>query len=233
MSDTVLLTTSRLLGLLGTVLLVGGSLGGVLMAAARCGQVARASQRKEKPPTAAPTKKAQSLASFTGHRWLTLIGTALLLAHPLPLLGAAHRTGGLGVMHLIVPFTAPRQTLSVSLGVIALHLLLIVLASSLVIKKIGRTRWRALHYGAYPALILGVLHGVLAGDFSGRPAVAAVWEQPIKLALLLTVGAISLCAAGRVVAPRRGVERRAAAGASPQRKSFITVQPEEAPRRAA
>ncbi len=214
MSDTALLTVSRLLGLLGTGLLMGGSLGGMLMAVRRGGG-ARVQQTK------------RSLASFTSHRRLAMFGTALLLAHPLPLLGAAHRTG-LGLMHLLVPFTAPRQTLSVSLGVAALHLLLIVLASSLLIKKVGRARWRALHYGAYPMLILGLLHGVLAGDFSGR---LVAWTQPVKLALLLTAGAICVCAVWRVAASWRAA--RISNARVSLRQSPMSDRQQESLRRAA
>ena len=201
MSDTALLIISRLLGLLGTGLLVGGSLGGALMAARRSRNA-----RLQQPENRSAAKNGHWLATFTSHRRLTLIGSVLLLAHPLPLLGAAHRTG-LGVMHLIVPFTAPRQTLSASLGVLALYLLLVVLASSLAMKRIGRRYWRALHYGAYPALILGLFHGVLAGDFSGRPVALA---HPVKLTLALITGATCLCIAWRVAVRRRAVPINAA-----------------------
>lgn len=143
MTDDRLLWLARMIGLTGLFLLVFSGIGGVLLAS-------RTAQRL----------KLFKGKTFTLHRRFSLIGATLFLLHPIPILFAPKTTGGLNLLHVVVPFTAPKQSLWIGLGVIAAYLLLIVTISSLYIKKMKRGTWRALHYGTYLVLLLGLTHGL-------------------------------------------------------------------------
>lgn len=67
---------------------------------------------------------------------------------------------------VFIPFTAAYRPIASGLGTIALYLLLIVLITSDWMKRFGRKIWRNTHYVAYPAYILSLIHGLLAGSDS-------------------------------------------------------------------
>ena len=143
MNDDRLLWLARMIGLCGLGLLIFSSIGGVLLA----------------------TRTAQRLKlfkgkTFTWHRRLSLIGAALFLLHPVPMLFATQTTGGLHLNNVFVPFTAPKQSLWIGIGVLAVYALIVVTISSLYIKKMKRGTWRTLHYGIYLVLFLGLTHGL-------------------------------------------------------------------------
>ena len=176
MTDDRYLWLARMIGLSGLFLLVFSGIGGVLLAS-------RTAQRM----------KLFKGKTFTLHRRFSLLGAALFLLHPIPILFAPKTTGGLSLLHVVVPFTAPKQTLWIGLGVVAAYLLLLVTVSSLYIKKMKRGTWRALHYGTYLVLLLGLVHGLFIsaefregeGLFSGekkqeRPAMRDGQKQELS-----------------------------------------------------
>ena len=216
MTDDRLLWLARMIGLSGLGLLVFSGIGGVLLA----------------------SRTAQKMKLFKGqtfkwHRLFSLIGAALFLLHPIPILLAKHTTGGLNLLHVFVPFTAPKQSLWIGLGVIAAYLLLVVTISSLYIKKMKRGTWRVLHYGTYLVLLLGLVHGLFIsaefrkgeGLFSGekkqeRPAMSEEqkkeqigakkdegeiidFEEPEKIILLVLAGITVLFPIWRIIAARK------------------------------
>ena len=63
----------------------------------------------------------------------------------------------------VLPGTSPYERWSVSLGTVAFDLLLTVLISSLLRKRINIDWWRALHYLTYLAAPIAVLHVILLG----------------------------------------------------------------------
>ena len=108
MTDDRYLWLARMIGLSGLFLLVFSGIGGVLLAS-------RTAQRM----------KLFKGKTFTLHRRFSLLGAALFLLHPIPILFAPKTTGGLSLLHVVVPFTAPKQTLWIGLGVVAAYLLLL------------------------------------------------------------------------------------------------------------
>jgi DMSO/TMAO reductase YedYZ heme-binding membrane subunit len=144
--------------------------------------------------------------TFRVHRLLSVMGAGLLLAHPVPIVLARNTTGA-GPAAVFVPFAAEKLVLNIAFGALALDVLLVVLASSLLIKCLPRKAWRRLHYGAYAALALGLYHGLLIPDDFG-PAARYTRVDPLALdkALLESaIGGILLASAWRVAA---GVRRR-------------------------
>ncbi len=209
MTEDRLLLLARIIGLLGLGLLVISGIGGVLLAS-------RTAQRRK-------LFKGQT---FKWHRLFSTIGAALFLLHPIPILFARKTTGGLSLFNVFVPFSAPKQSLWIGLGVIAAYVLIVVVITSLYIKKMKRPTWRALHYGTYLVFFLGLVHGLFIsaefregeGLFSGeqrqeRPATRNErkgdgeiidFEEPEKILLLVMAGITALFPAWRIVAARKG-----------------------------
>ena len=149
MSDDLLLKAARVLGLLGLALLLVSSMGGTLLAS-------RTAQKMK-------FLKGQT---FKYHRTVSLVGAALFLLHPIPLL-LAHATTGMRWWNIFVPFTAPKQGILIAWGTLAAYSLLVVTLSSVYIKKIPRRRWRLIHYGSYLVLALGLVHALtISNEFA-------------------------------------------------------------------
>src|ERR1700685_541778 len=88
------------------------------------------------------------------------------------------------VIDAFIPFLSPFRTFYIGLGTIASDLILLIVVSSILRKRFtahGRAwRWRAIHYSAYAAFVLGVLHGLLGGR-TAKPYVD--WSYGFAMAL--------------------------------------------------
>ena len=60
----------------------------------------------------------------------------------------------------IVPFTSSYLPLQIGLGAVALGLIIAVIISSLVRARIGRRLWRGVHWLAYAAYPVALVHGI-------------------------------------------------------------------------
>ena len=150
-TDDVLLYIARAIGIAGLGLLIISGFAGVLLAS-RTAQKIKVKWLRGK--------------TFKYHRLLSLIGSALFVLHPIPML-FAHQTTKMQWWHIFVPFTAPEQTLLIGVGSVAAFLLLIVTVSSIFIKYMNRKVWRAIHWGTYAVLFLGLVHGLfISGEFT-------------------------------------------------------------------
>ncbi|MEX1030319.1 MAG: ferric reductase-like transmembrane domain-containing protein [Paenibacillaceae bacterium] len=67
---------------------------------------------------------------------------------------------------ILIPFTAKIHPFANGLGTIALYLIFIVIVTSDAMKVIGKNLWRKIHLLTYPALVLSVAHGIVAGSDS-------------------------------------------------------------------
>ena len=173
MNESSLLFAARIIGIVGVGLLVVSGIGGALMAS-KVVQKRRGMQGK----------------LFIWHRIVSLVGASCFLFHPIPMLFSPKTTGGLTLEHILVPFDAPKQTLLIGLGTVATYLLVIVTVTSLNIKKIGRDRWRLLHYLTYGVLFLGLVHGLfISGEFKAGELFEP--DEPEKV-ILLVLGAFAL-----------------------------------------
>ncbi len=190
MSEDTLLWLARMIGLVGLGLLIFSSIGGVVMSSKATAQVGRRFARLK------------GNRIFTYHRRLSLIGAALFLLHPIPMLFAPRTTGGLNLSHVLVPFTATRQTLFTGLGTLAFYVLLVVVLSSLLIKRMKFSNWRILHYGTYLFLVLGLAHSLLISA-EYKAGELFDFEEPEKIILLVMGGIALLFPIWRVIAARR------------------------------
>jgi methionine sulfoxide reductase heme-binding subunit len=137
------------------------------------------------------------------HRNITLIGLVLLVLHIAT--SVADDYVDISIADVVLPFGSPYRTFWLGLGTVALDLLLAVALSTALRHRIRYSRWRLLHWLAYLAWPVSVIHGWGTGtDARGRAA------------LLLTIGCAAAVLIGgllRVLAAAR--DRRAALAQGP------------------
>lgn len=185
MPDDLLLKIARVIGLLGLALLIVSSIGGTLLAS-------RTAQRI----------KFLKGKTFTYHRMVSIVGAALFLLHPVPLL-LAHTTTGMRWWNVFVPFTAPKQGVLIAWGTLAAYTLAVVTVSSLNIKKMPRRQWRTLHYGSYLVLGLGLVHALTISNEFARYEPFRIREPDKFLLAFVAVPAVLLFPVWRVAAACR------------------------------
>lgn len=137
MSHSQLIWLSSAIALLGTGMLVFTAIFGNLL-------------------TSNQTQKFQLTRgqTFKYHRLISILGGALILLHPIPLV-FAQSTTGVSLAAVFVPFLAEKKVTIIAVGVFALYVLMVVLISSLYMKYLKRNLWRVLHYGSYLFFGLG------------------------------------------------------------------------------
>lgn len=79
------------------------------------------------------------------------------------------------------PFAAGYRPLWTGLGTIALDLMLLIIATSLVRHRMGVRTWRAVHVTSYVAYALSIAHGIGAGTDAQEPVVAALTGTSVGL----------------------------------------------------
>ena len=101
------------------------------------------------------------------HRDLALLSVGTLLVH----VGAVVLDGyvDVGWYAALVPFTSAYRPLRVGLGTLALDLVLVVIATSLLRVRLGLRTWRAVHWLTYAAWPIAVLHYLTTGTDARAP----------------------------------------------------------------
>ena len=77
-----------------------------------------------------------------------------------------------GWADIVVPFASDWRTGPVALGVLTMWVVAIIEASSLVMRRLPKRLWRAVHRTSYVAFVLGSLHGTFAGSDATNPVYA-------------------------------------------------------------
>lgn len=95
------------------------------------------------------------------HRSAGLLSVLFVVAHVVTLLVDPYAQ--LHLVDLLVPFVSTYRPLWVGLGTVGLDLLLAVTATSLLRQRIGRRVWRAVHFSAYAAWPVALVHGLGSG----------------------------------------------------------------------
>ena len=140
--------------------------------------------------------------------WGLLFSTRLLQGRPSPkwLLDLHRFLGGLSVLFvaihlgglvadtyvtfgpadLFVPLASSWKPEPVAWGVVAMYLLGAVEGTSLVMKRMPRKWWRAVHYSSYAMFWLGVVHGARAGTDAGHIGYIAGSSLAVLIVVFLT-----------------------------------------------
>ena len=139
------------------------------------------------------------------HRNLSLLSLVFLTIHIVT--AVVDPFTSLGIAPVVLPFGSSYRRFWLGLGTVAFELTLALIGTSLVRSRVGLRAWRAIHWLAYAAWPIAVLHGVGTGTDSFSP-----WLLAITLAC---VGAVLAVTVWRLRAapldPLRSVRRHAVA----------------------
>jgi sulfoxide reductase heme-binding subunit YedZ len=167
MTDTMLWYTTRAAGLVSLVLLSGVMILGLLT-------------RMRVEGRGWPRFLTAAL-----HRDLALIALAFLVLHIVTAVVDPYTH--LGLVAAVVPFGSYYRTFWLGLGTIALELLLAVIATSLLRRRIGARLWRGVHWTSYAVWPVAVLHGLGTGTDA-----LSLWALVITIVCVLAVIAAAL-----------------------------------------
>ena len=105
---------------------------------------------------------------FDIHNWTAYIALTLVGLHPTILLFSA--TANFKWFDILWPLNSPGQRLYNCFGACAFYLLLVVVITSYLRRRIGRPLWKLLHYIAYGVAALVYVHGTLIDQDSEESA---------------------------------------------------------------
>ena len=133
------------------------------------------------------------------HRDVSLLAIALLVVHIVT--SVLDGFAPIALTAAVIPFISSYRPFWLGLGAVAFDLLLAIAITSLVRRRLGYRRWRAIHWFAYASWPIAVLHGLGTGTDT------KVWWM---LALTAACGAavvIAVCARIAFAEPSRPVWR--------------------------
>lgn len=100
---------------------------------------------------------------------------------------------GYSAAELLIPFAAHSHPVLTGLGTLSFYCALLLLASSDMIKRLGKKTWRAIHFLAFPGFVTGLVHGLLLGTDAQSP-----WMKWTYIVTGATILALTLL---RIYAP--------------------------------
>jgi len=129
----------------------------------------------------AEKKPIRALHDFTAWIWLPFG-----IAHVVGLI--LDKTARISVADAFVPFVASYGQLAIGLGTLSLDLMVLVVVTSWLRKRMNVSLWRAIHRLSYGAFALAFAHSILAGTDFGAPVIAGLsWASAAGLAYLTVV----------------------------------------------
>ncbi|HUZ98674.1 MAG TPA: ferric reductase-like transmembrane domain-containing protein [Gaiellaceae bacterium] len=136
------------------------------------------------------------------HRNVSLLGLAFVVVHVVTTV--VDHFAPIGYQDAVLPFLSPYRPVWLGLGAVAFDLLLALIVTSLLRARIGLQTWRAVHWLAYAAWPVALMHSFGTGSDARSGWLAA-------LAMVCT-GAVGLAVLWRVAAATRApVQIRGAA----------------------
>ncbi len=152
-------------------------------------------------------------AVATVHRTASLTAVTFLLVHVTTLL--IDPVAQLRLVDVVLPFAGSYRPLWLGLGTLGLDLILALIATSLLRQRIGARLWRFVHWAAYAAWPVALLHGLGTGTDAGTWWLRGVTVACVGVVLGATAWRLSPDFAerpgrrptARPVPPRPGVPR--------------------------
>ncbi len=118
------------------------------------------------------------------HRFLTSLALGAVAVHGVTLV--LDSTVKIGLLQLLVPFTASYRPLWTGLGVLAAELAIVIAVSFPLRKRIGGRVWRRLHWATYAIFALATAHGLAAGTDTNRPWVFDIYLGSVGAVVFAT-----------------------------------------------
>ena len=149
-----------------------------------------------------PFGRAVRTASATDvHRFLALLALGALALHgpALAVDSTVHITFG----GLLVPGLSAYRPVPVAAGVLAAEIMLLVVVSFALRRRIGMRNWRRLHWATYLVFVMATVHGLAAGTDSSTPWVFGLYLGAIG-AVVFAASWRTLTVPARPVPPTTG-----------------------------
>lgn len=115
------------------------------------------------------------------HRSASLLAVAFLAVHVT--IAVIDPDAAVGLVSLLVPFAGAARPFWVGLGALGLELVAALVVTSLLGRHLSRRTWRGIHWLAYAAWPLAVIHGIGMGSDTMRS-----WMLLVNLACASAVG---------------------------------------------
>lgn len=126
------------------------------------------------------------------HRFLGGLSVSFVVVHLIGL--AADPFIGYGAADLLVPFASSYRPSAVALGIIGMYLLFAIEITSLAMRRLPRSTWRAIHFTSYVVFVVATVHGLTAGTDRNN--------RVYQVASALTAGVVLMMTLVRVWSPR-------------------------------
>lgn len=114
------------------------------------------------------------------HRNVSLLALAFLCLHILT--AALDTFASISLVNAVIPFTGSYRPLWLGLGALAFDLMLAVIITSLLRRRLGHAVWRTTHWLAYASWPLALLHGLGTGS-----DVKSTWLLVLSVGCLVAV----------------------------------------------
>ena len=121
----------------------------------------------------------------TLHRNASLLAVVFLGIHVVTALVDPYAS--VSVLAVVVPFVSDFAPLWIGLGALALDLVAALIVTSLLRRHLSFRVWRGVHWAAYAAWPLALVHGLGAGTDGGT-----VWLRTVNVLCILAVGAVTM-----------------------------------------
>ena len=118
------------------------------------------------------TERWPRFLSQTVHRDLSLLCVTFVAVHVLTTVSDGYVP--IGVVDAVVPFRTAYRPLYVGFGALAFDLMLAVLVTSALRRRIGYTTWRFVHWLSYLCWPIAMVHGLGSGSDATQPVVVLV-----------------------------------------------------------
>ena len=136
-------------------------------------------------------------ATLALHRSVSMLATAFIAIHVAS--AVADPYAAVGLVNVVVPFTAPSRPLLVGLGAVAADIVLALILTGILRERMSRRAWRGIRWAAYAAWPVAFVHAVGMGSDT-----SAVWLQTVAMTCLIVVTGTAvwrlLVRSGRTVA---------------------------------
>jgi sulfoxide reductase heme-binding subunit YedZ len=135
------------------------------------------------------------------HRNVTLLAIAFVGVHVVTTI--ADGFAPIGIKDAVIPFLSPYRPLWLGLGAVAFDLLLALVVTSMLRRRIGLRMWSAVHWLAYASWPVAMLHALGTGTdarLGWMAALAAVCAAAVAGSILWRVRGSAASAAPRAVA---------------------------------
>ena len=122
------------------------------------------------------------------HRTASLLAVAFLVVHILT--AVLDSFASISLLDAVIPFTGSYRPLWLGLGAVAFDLLLAVAITSLVRARMGRSAWRGVHWLAYAAWPIAVVHGFGTGSDVHQTWLVGITAACVVAVLLAVVARV-------------------------------------------